>query len=124
VHASGDTADDGLITVGSPRGTPAQVTVRYTRPTGSLGLGPVLLQLNASAGSANDNGAHGKLAAFDLDIAAIGSGGSWTITLPACGAATCSMTFHVGAQISVQPTAQPAQLTFPLTFDVRVLGSL
>ena len=105
VHASGEVTNDNVLPMGYAGVGPAQFTITYDR--GSEDRRPINVEVRialAALPPVTQGAITGGLSDFDTDLpgaARIGAGQPVTTTITGCVSRVCSVTFHVGAKLSI-----------------------
>lgn len=124
VGADGSTSNNGVFPLGDSVAGPAQFTMTYTRASGDHNCYQLVFQFSLpSVSPAKSGGIQGSLSAFTTDLAGVpvlSPGQTASTTLPTCVAASCSVTFHVGATLNVVRSTGGASLAFPLVLLTTV----
>ena len=128
VGADGSTSDNGVFAVGSSSCAPAQFTLTFSRPPGNRTVYQLIFLIALPVPSGvSVGGVQGSLAGFTTDlpgIAQLQPGQAATYNAPTCATTACSVTFHVGATLTVTPATSRASLTFPLVLQTTVIAVL
>lgn len=128
VGADGSTDSNGIFPLGDRASGPAQFTLNFARGSGDHTSYQLIFQFSLPKPSAiNVGGTRGELSAFTTDLPGVPDirpGQVATYTLPNCVSAMCSVTFHVGATLSVTPAQGGGNLTFPLILFTTVTTAL
>ena len=105
VHASGEVTNDNVLPMGYAGVGPAQFTITYDRGTEDHRPINVEVRIALAALPPVTQGAiTGGLSDFDTDLPGtdhIVPGRPVTTTITGCAARLCSVTFHVGAKLSI-----------------------
>lgn len=128
VGTDGSTSSDGVLPLGDKTSSPAQFTMTYARASGDHTSYQLIFQFTLPRpATAVAGGAQGTLSDFTTDLPGVQRlqpGVPATYSLPNCVAATCSVTFHVGATLTVTPAQSGGSLTFPLILLTTVTTAL
>ena len=128
IGADGSSSDNGVFPLGSSTSGPAQFTMTFARASNDHAVYQLVFQFSLpSPGSVNVGGVQGNLSGFTTDLPGVPRllpGQTAIYTLPNCVTATCSVTFHVGATLSVTPATSHANLAFPLVLLTTVIAAL
>jgi hypothetical protein len=128
VGADGSTSDNGVFTLGSSTSAPAQFTMTFERPPGNRSVYQLVFLFSLPTPSGvNVGGVSGSLSGFTTDlpgIAQLQPGQVATYIVPNCATTSCSVTFHVGATLTVTPATSRTNLTFPLVLQCTVIAVL
>ena len=128
VYADGSSSDNGVFPLGSGGSSPAQFTMTFTRASNDHAVYQLVLLFSLpSPGNVKVGSVQGSLSSFTTDLPGVPTllpGQTATYIMPNCVTATCSVTFHVGATLTVTPATSRANLTFPLVLLTTVIATL
>ncbi len=123
VSPDGSVTASGIIPLNRARPAPAEFILIY-RPRGLIGTGAVQLVLNTPPTLTRD-GTTGVLSGISTDLPGFSSlipGQAQIYTFTACRQPTCTVTFRVGATLTLTGGAADGRFSFPLSFTARVVA--
>lgn len=125
VSADGSVLNEGIVSLGNSRDGPAQFTLTYVRGPGEAKPMTAIVQIYfGKAPPATSPGVTGQISSYETDLgglATLSPGSGFTYTFANCAAATCSVTFHIGARLDVTSANEGAPLIIALPISARIL---